>query len=872
MTAIAITPSRVGACASLTRPGRRLGRTGTGRRADRPPAWAGVFSCGVLIGIFLLGAAEAVAGALDLGSTGDHVRVILDTSKSMCGAACGWQDPPNDPGRLAILSTLLLHDLLKPDPNKAEHPDSFAVIPFDQQKWTGEQPPVSSVTPRRATGMAARAQFIAALSAGQLPFDAMNTYYSPSLIQALNDLPPLSSTDSAAMTRTIVLITDGLSVNPGPDQTYIETRLLPELAARQTRLYVILFGPDASSRGEAFFAGIKQADEANVRSGRYSHRVFPDFFIVRTGEELPATMIKLFSEGFGYLHLPDDRKDRIGSGAVGLNLHREVGPPEAAIVALRLDPGGLSTPPPPKQTLSPPPGGTVNPQLLLEAREPGGSYALRWELKPSPGDYPLRITDGADVSVFVLRPTNLRVELREHLEHHAGIASNQTPSCFAPGSLVTMADRPCQLNFLVTAAAGTQGIPPRLTLRYWIKQPRPDGSEPWNSNDADGVGIADTHHWDDLAAGGQRYWSQTQFTKNQLPGGAAAAYTAHATVRVDLENRTVAARGADDPFEVLVYPRLGLSPQPPAIKLKHPGSGALGRQASSCASFDLTEDFGTRLESAQGNQTAQGSPGFNIRGYLRAERATIEGGALRGARFTLDGETIGFQALQSGAPLSAPVGTQAGFAWSQGKQRTLAELVNREGVGGRHELCVTLGPYADGDPLKPPAFQLQLILDHPPYDHFDVIKVLQAEVLVAKAPGVAWWSLLPFLLLAGLVLALLLVRRRYTLPRDLGYAIASVANPQQFVARRLPAAHPLRRLLSHRAQRQVVDQQGGLLGWVRPEDEALFALRPAPGITVTDCAGAPMAPTAAGLYLLEVHKPYRLGIGEEGLWLRLQFL
>ena len=820
----------------------------------------------VLLCILLLQAAGARAGALDLGSTGDHVRVVLDTSKSMCGAACGWQDPPNDPGRLAILSTLLLHDLLKPDPSKAEHPDSFAVIPFEYGKWTDELPPPSTATPRRAQGMAARAQFIEALSPARLPLDAMNTYYSPGLAQALADLPPLSSTDSAAMTRTIVLITDGLSVNPEADLAFIQTRLLPALAARQTRLYAILFGPDATQRGAAFFAAIKAADEANVRAGTYPQHVFPDFFLVGTGEELPATMIRLFSEAFGYLHLPDDRKDRVGTGAVGLNLHRDVGPNEAAIVALRLDPNRNGRPDPPRLALSPPPGGSTNLQHLLEAREPGGSYALRWELKPSPGDYSLRIDNAPEASVFVLRPTNLTVALREHRAPTAGAAPDAIPSCFAPGSLVTMADRPCRLDFLVASAAGTAGIPPKLTLRYWIKQPRPGGRDAWNINDADGAGIADTHHWEDRAAGGRRYYSQTQFTRNQLPDGVDKPYSAHLSVKVDLENRTVAARGADDPFEALVYPRLGLSPQPPAVKIKHPESGALGRRQQACTVFTLTEDFGTRLESAQGNQGATGPAAFNVRGYLVADPAALAG-ALRDARFTLDGEGIGFQ---SDRPRP---GSQPPLEWSRGKQRTLAELVQRDGVGGRHELCVTLGPYADGDPLAPPALQLKLILDHPPYDHFDVIEGLKAEVLVAPAPGLRWWSLLPFLLLLlGLPLALALLRARNALPRDLGYGFASAADPHRFTVRALPPAHPLRRLFARRAERQVVDGQGGLLGWVRPQTGSLYALRPARGVALRERDGGFVAPAAAGLFLLEVHRPYRLSSGDQDLWLRMQFL
>ena len=815
----------------------------------------------------------AMAGALDLGSTGDHVRVILDTSKSMCGAACGWPEPANDPGRLSVLSTLLLHDLLKPDPNKAEHPDSFAVIPFGPEPWTGDQPPSSTVTPRRARGMAARRDLIEALSATRTPFDAMNTYYSPSIELALADLPALSSVDGAALTRTIVLITDGLSVKPQADLAYLTDRLLPALAAKQTRLFAILFGPDAVQRGAAFFADIRQADEANVRAGRYGEHVFPGYFIVRTGDELPATMIRLFSDGFGYLHLPDDRQEWIGTGrdqpAVGLNLYREVGPTEAAIVALRLDRGGSSNPKPPRASLSPPAGGSVNLQSVLEASEPGGSYALRWELKPSPGDYPFRLLDGGDASLFVLRPTNLTVGLREH--RAADGRPGRVPSCFAPGALVTMADRPCQLDFLVTSAAGTKGIPPKLTLRYWTRQPRPGGLGDWNINDADGVGIADTHHWDDLAAGGRRYSSQTQFSRNQIPGDAERSYRAHVTVQVKLENRTVAERGDDDPFEVQVYPRLGLSPQPPVIKIKNPASGALGPYEQACTAFDLIEDFGTRLESAQGNPLAAGGLGFNVRAFLVAEQPRRDG-ALRGARFTLDGESIGFETGQS------PRGAPADFEWSRGRQRAVAELVQRpewerNRAGGRHTLCVTLGPNADGDPLAPPVLRLRFILDHPPYDHFDVIEGLRAEVLVAAAPVLGWWSALPFLLLLlGLPLALWLPRVRCALPPDLGYGIATADEAAEFMVRRLPSPHPLRRLFAPRAERPVLDPQGGLLGWVRPEVADLYGLRLVPGAVLSHRDGTGVEPSAAGLYLLEVHQPYRLRNGVADLWLRMQFL
>ncbi len=862
----------------------RSTRERSGRRPLGPAPLIRVLLCWALV--FLAG--PAAPAALDLGSTGDHVRVVLDTSKSMCGAACGWQDPPNDPGRLAVLSTVLLHDLLKPDPHKAENPDSFAVIPFAYGKWTGAEPPAATGEPRRARGMAARAEFIESLGPARLPFDAMNTYYAPGIAQALADLPPLTAKDSAAMTRTIVLVTDGLSVNPEADRAFIEERLLPALAARQTRLYVILFGPDANQQGEAFFAAIKAADAANVRAGRYPQHVFPEYFLVRTGAELPATMIRLFSEGFGYLNLPEDRKERVGKAPVALDLHRNLGPTEAAVVALRVDPAGQAGPVPPRLVLDPPPGGSVNPQHRLTAREPGGAYALRWELKPSPGEYRAQVEPGDEAALFVLRPTNLTVALREHRPPPGtAAAADALPSCFAPGALVTMADRPCRLDFLVGSAAGTAGMPPKLALRYWIKQPQPGGRDAWNINDADGSGIADTHTWDDAQAGGRRYYSQTQFTRNQLPGGADDPYRAQVQARVDLANRTVAARGADDPFEVLVYPRLGLSPQPPVVKLKDAETGAIGRQRQACTTFTLTEDFGTRLESARAGRTAAGAAAFNVRAYLAVDPTDRAGAAraLRDARFTLDGEPIGLQSDASGAASgsasrSAPGSPSASAGrpgpdagWSQGRARPLADLVERDGQGGHHQLCVTLGPYADGDPLRPPALQLRFILDHPPYDHFDVVRGLRAEVLVARAPGLDWWGLLPFaLLLLGLFAALLFLRPRHGLPRDLGYGLASTADPGQFTPRALPPPHLLRRLFSRRAGRPVTDPRGAPLGWIRPEAEALYGLRPARGVQVSDEAGTPLTADGSGALLLEVHRPYRVDCDDDAWWLRVQYL
>jgi hypothetical protein len=167
---------------------------------------------------------------------------------------------------------------------------------------------------------------------------------------------------------------------------------------------------------------------------------------------------------------------------------------------------------------------------------------------------------------------------------------------------------------------------------------------------------------------------------------------------------------------------------------------------------------------------------------------------------------------------------------------------------------------------------VRFVLDHPPYDRFDAIGAFRAKVLVAKAPPLGWRSWLPFLLLAlGLVLALFLLRTRSVLPLDLAYALAPESDPEGFVARPLPAPHPLRFLLSKRAGRRIEGSRGELLGWIRPEHEALYSLRPAPGVKVTETGGALPESIRSGSYLLRVHRAYRLVHGEDRLLLRMQF-
>ena len=78
---------------------------------------------------FALAMFAASAGAQQV-----HVRVVLDLSQSMT---------TNDPGRMAILSTILLHDLVRANTSLG---NTFEVIPFDLDwQWSDPSapPPVS---------------------------------------------------------------------------------------------------------------------------------------------------------------------------------------------------------------------------------------------------------------------------------------------------------------------------------------------------------------------------------------------------------------------------------------------------------------------------------------------------------------------------------------------------------------------------------------------------------------------------------------------------------------------------------------------------------------------------------------------------------
>ncbi len=320
-----------------------------------------------------------LAGA---ASAGNHVRVVQDTSLSM-KIRLGDGTGPNDPERLAVLATMLLYDLVDPNPQRSSDKDSFAVVPF-KKDW-GQGPDCPDLDPPGGTGtpIVAIAQTREARDAfwqdlDTLPYNGRCTYFYPGLRAAIDDLPPEDGGEKDR--RIVVLVTDGLPEAPvkAREQQLLE-ELRDEMLDKKIQFYVLAFGHTAN-RERAFFDAIFDIDDR--------HRL-GDLFVDAEGRDLVLNMAQIFSRSFGYM------VDHIGKGPRErrVDLDGGVTPPKVSLVSLRR---GLG--PAPRQTLQP----AVNSRGLMTAKSRGASYSTRNILGVRPNQQYQLISDidGADVAIL----------------------------------------------------------------------------------------------------------------------------------------------------------------------------------------------------------------------------------------------------------------------------------------------------------------------------------------------------------------------------------------------------------------------------------------------------------------------------------------
>lgn len=763
---------------------------------------------------------------------GVHLRVVLDTSMSM-RVRLGDGSGPNDTGRLAILATMLLYDLVDPNPLRAQHPDSFVVLPF-YEDWPrdrdlGDSMPTEIGTPIQAISQdeADRERFWQQLHA--LPYDAKNTYFYPGLRAALDQL--IQEAPDPDDRRIIVMLTDGLPETLAKDR---EQALLLELQRefidQDIQFYLLAFGPTAARERE--FLETPFQGPVGERLG--------SLFIDPTGSDLVLNMAELFSRGFGYL------VDHIGPGprSRDVDLDGNVTPPEVKVLALRRG-GGAA----PSQTITP---DVNNPRGVMTAREVGAAYSIQ-SIEGLHPDQHYRLTTDVDrADVAILRKVQPELGLIGHaVEHDDG--RQPIPSRLDQ----VVAETPFIAKVLVQSPTGTSGRQAALDIQFRTLGPRIDGACKFAGveNYLGPIIGSRQRHGD-----GESYEIRVVFPENS--SNPAEKYRGHIEVTAKLEGQEVGTPlNCERAHGVDVYPKIAIRTVPRDGWLE---PSTLTEAEQGCVTFDLAMDDPSRLAILQG-------PPIRLRAYLEPSEPGLADGALAEASFLLDGEPIGWQ-------------TDGGTPWYAGRD------LNQDSLLGTHRLCVTVGDPNIDAPSNDLGLRVRMQLDHTPYDDFRVVSPFEAKLRVVPVPppsfadfpwDILWW------LLAALLAALLALRQlapRLPMADDLGYELRPAADAATLAdetaagaveravrLESLPAAPWWARALGLSPARALHDPTSDrVVVWLKPVDTKLFALRPAQGLRVAQLDGTDIE-ADRGLVQVKVQHDYLLR-GNAGRWrLRLGY-
>lgn len=214
----------------------------------------------------LLGIFYYQAGFSQETRANSHIRILLDTSKSMIG----WPGTPaTDPDKLSVLSALMFFDLIRNEQLNISKGDTFKVLPFDYN-YTTEQKVRGSLEFRKAStanshwnqsdtlprpiSRADLITFTRAMEKGKgngrqefferiknLPRDSRATYFYPGLIRLIQDIKNESNAPSSDQDiKTIILVTDGIADGNADKATYPE--IAEELANNNIDLIILGFG------------------------------------------------------------------------------------------------------------------------------------------------------------------------------------------------------------------------------------------------------------------------------------------------------------------------------------------------------------------------------------------------------------------------------------------------------------------------------------------------------------------------------------------------------------------------------------------------------------------------------------------------------
>lgn len=746
-------------------------------------------------------------------AAGQHVRVVLDTSGSMRS---------NDAPRLAILATLLLYDLADLERNLG---DSFEVLPFEAAlEWQDPNvPPPLAVGPRVSARFGARDVFVAQVSG--LAYDARNTYFYPGLRAAIADLAGAPA--GASDVRSLVLVTDGVPAEKTRDAelALVRQELQPRFEAAGIRLYVLAFGPEATSHPDFF--------EALVRGsrGQTLGRVFVD----RDGSSLLETMSEIFAQSFGYTRSP---AQALASGTQ-LDLEGGGKSQRAAVVVSSLLGGAI-----PSLALQPPAGGSLNaPGGVVGAATAGAGYALAWVLSPNPGRYGVS-SDRAPAEVAVLRPNRIALDVR--------------PRPPLTQARQVMARSPIPWWVVAKPQGGAVGPPGPVELSFRTHGPLLPNFEPgsspyaWSSaTSAPPAGTAQT------VPEGRVFPIEAEFPRD--PAAGEASYRGYLEVEARWGEAVVGSLSGAQAYAVDVFPFLAIAPSPLAGDALPEGDRkrrprALHRGERACSRF--------RLELREGRLPHPAQPRYSLRAVLDPSARSF-GKELAGALLTLDGQPLAIDGDGAAAPL----------AWQGGVELQQAALL------GEHEICLQVGRPKAGDAGKALELPLRWTLLESPYDSAGVVQPFVFRVWIDRptaAERLGAWIGMGLAAFAAL-LALAVLRWRSELPRDLAYSLSredavGTRPPGALTALHFDRPQGLVRLLPFSPSLGLLaPEEGRALGWIGPAKAEVFHFRPASGVRVETPEGQPFAAASRGRYTLEAHRYYRLVRGRDRFLLRMEY-
>lgn len=741
----------------------------------------------VFVGLLLL-PGEALAG--------DHIRVILDTSKSMRGT---------DKDQLAKLATLLLYDLA--DPNLSKPGNTFKVYPFAGfKKWKARDPrppqSVKPIDPETGGNTAADHRRSLQKELQNLKYDGRYTYFYPGLKLALDELK--RTTGGTRDRRVIVIVTDGLpeTDTKGDELAYIRKHLLPDMVAANIQLFVLAFGKEAYSNQD-FFDQLIKVSGPNGTSSLGQNKVDPD------GQQLLQSMIDIFTWCFGYEQVSQAQP----MTTLDLTGGKPHSPDRALVVAYS------DRPRPPRLQLDDPSGDPPDllpPRHLPRAKHRDGflgqrvgakdSYTLQKVLNPQPGPHGVSYEKSAKLAVLL--PVNLALTVRHLPSEKKG---KPVPR--------VMAGKNLDLNVDVRLAGNVSGrVPGGVNVHFQVHAgSHTPGTPGYRQSEAETTSRAPPT----TVSGDLRYDITPLFSLDPEPDE--PFYTAYVEVWAIRNHATVGQLTASSAFPVHVYPKLSLVPNPTEAGARPAGSltsatDALSRNDRGCATFIF------HIGGATPGQMPHlvGGSSYSLRAVL--DKDVTLTGALNGAGFTLDGDPLRGENFQGPAP----------GRWFNGANLTEAELEKK------HTVCARLGKPSQGDPAV--EVPIRFTLNEPPYDVFQVVKPFALKVNVAR-PGLYQrlgpWVFLSLLLL-GLAALLWYLRRRPDLPPDMNAGVRRRPDseaPTTLVSVKLGEPSPLRRWLGLPVNYPLFAETGTLLlGRVVPVDDALYRFRPGDGVVVYTAA------------------------------------